>query len=347
MSEDDGARNRFTYFRSQVPADWDRESEGRQSLPQLNFEKLTDPRGYIADEGLVSAVNVALALNQPLLLTGAPGTGKTELAKSVAYQLSLEPLLRFTVKSDTSSSDLFYDFDTVARFREAQSGSGDLDPKRFLTFAALGQAILKAMPAEQIKSIFGPKFDLGRDGTEAKRSVVLIDEIDKAPRDVPNDLLAEIDTLSFTVPEFERTEFIADPAYRPIVVITSNSEKALPDAFLRRCVYYNIPFPEDPQLRDIISSRIGLRVEGTSTLLNEALIIFRKICKQRLRKTPGTAELIDWITLLVGFGLKEESSIRECSEWAAFARSTLFKTKEDLKIGLQLDETWLTDNADP
>src|SRR5262249_10966729 len=177
------------------------------------------------------AGKVALMLQEPLLLTGEPGTGKTQLAFSVAWQLGLDSPLIFETKSTSVSRDLFYNFDNLRRFQAAQVPSESLDPKAYISFKALGLAILYTLPAAELSEIVST----GASHHEPRRSVVLIDEVDKAPRDFPNDILNELEHLYFRVPEMGNRIVRADPALRPIVVITSNSEKGLPDAFLRRC----------------------------------------------------------------------------------------------------------------
>src|SRR5262249_8190024 len=150
----------------------------------LNLEKMADPASYLPDEGLVDAVNVALILRQPLLLTGEPGTGKTQLAFSVAWELGLESPLVFETKSTSAARDLFYTFDNLRRFQAAQAADSDLDPRRFVQFNALGLAILRTLPWEKAGRVAHADFC----HAAPSRSVVLIDEIDKAPRDFPNDI---------------------------------------------------------------------------------------------------------------------------------------------------------------
>lgn len=227
-----------------------RDRDKRKPLPAVDPDAMKDPSGYLAPPGLVAAVNVALELGMPLLLTGEPGCDKSRLADSLAWELGLnggEPL-RFVVKSDTEGRDLFYRFDTVGRFHAAQHEADRPEATRFISYNALGKAILHAKGPERSKRLdLMTKARLYAIPPEGRRCVVLIDEIDKAPREIPNDILTEIEDLSFTVPELQQDAPICldddEQRNRPVVVITSNSERELPEAFLRHCIYYHIELP--------------------------------------------------------------------------------------------------------
>ena len=297
------------------------------ALPTVNPQALRRPDDYRATPRLAAAVDVALTLGMPLLLTGEPGSGKSGLADSLAWELGLGEVLRFPVKSDTESRDLFYRFDTVGRFHAAQTAKDDAatDPARFITFEALGRAILEALSPEERRPLGLPEHALDPHGA-ARRSVVLIDEIDKAPRDVPNDILVEIEQMQFDIPELIRDEgrpvriALAERhnRYRPIVVFTSNSEKALPDPFLRRCVYHNLSFPpfraelpgndlvaaDQVTVESIVAARLGARFQGQDEIserVRAALGLFRYLRSEAsgLERRPPLAELLDWLDHLM------------------------------------------------
>jgi MoxR-like ATPase len=280
----------------------------------------------------VNAVNVALILDKPLLLTGEPGTGKSQLAYSLSWELGLGEPLRFETKSTSTARDLFYTFDTVGRFKSAEAA----DPRAFLTYNALGRAILLANEEATVSNYLTPHFIHGG----KRRTVVLIDEVDKAPRDFPNDLLNELDYLHFSVPDLENAVISADSDYRPIVVITSNSEKDLPDAFLRRCIYYNIQFPSREMLKDIVLKRLGEFSGNSSPLLEGAFDLFfefRKVSSQ-LRKAPATAELLDWLLALRAHQNGNNPLLTR--ELAQQTLSSLIKTAEDQGKALKVVDKW-------
>lgn len=302
-----------------------------RALPPPLMAAVTGPEHYIAHEALMDAINTALALGQPLLVTGEPGCGKTELGDFVAWKLGLGRAIRQQIKSDMQARDLFYSFDTVARFHDAQIAGHDhsarKDAVRFITYQGLGEAILRATAPGDPK--YQALLPAGFIHTAQTRSVVLIDEIDKAPRDVPNDLLAELETPAFRIPELRNKEIKADERYRPIVVITSNSEKALPDAFLRRCVYYDMPFPDQGTLKRIVETRIA-RLGGGSALADDAIVLTTHLREGRsLRKKPGTAELLGFVLALLDRGYQPTQRLKDDDRWLTLARITLLKARED------------------
>ena len=291
-----------------------------KDLPAVDPEALRAPEDYLAPPDLAAAVDVALTLGMPLLLTGEPGSGKSALADSVAYELGLGKALRFVVKSDTEARDLFYRFDTVGRFHASQTEGADASPGNYISFAALGMAILHAKPPSHAAQELGvPEHAVDHPG-ERTRSVVLIDEIDKAPRDVPNDILVEIENMQFDIPELSgaggrHVRVGLDDArnenqYRPIVIFTSNREKALPDPFLRRCVFYHLEFPPfesskngDVTVSDIVSRRLGSRYgldQVTNQRIKLAINFFRFLRESHsIERCPTLAELLDWLDFLM------------------------------------------------
>ena len=286
--------------------------------PSIANDNLNKPSLYFPSDGLKAAVNVALALGQPLLLTGEPGTGKTQLAHHVAHFFGLNEPLVFNAQTTSTATDLFYRYDALAHFQFSQNAKVDplsMSPalrlelvRPFVHFNALGEAI-----------------------KEKKRVVVLIDEIDKAPRDFPNDLLAAIEKLSFKVPEFNNEEFKSDPSARPIIILTSNSEKNLPDAFLRRVIYFHIDFPEKAELIRILTQKTGISNAQSTALVTH----FQKIRDLSLKKKPATAELLAWAVLLtsIGFPVDKLGGALTDSETVQLhtSYSILAKTQEDLK----------------
>lgn len=317
--------------------------EGRRDrrpaqLPGSRYARQTDPAGYLADPGLADAVNVALLLGQPLLVTGEPGVGKTQLAYSLAWELGYGEPLVFETKSTSAARDLLYGYDTVGRFHAPHSG-GSLRSLDYLTWHALGAAILQSRPREEVAEWLPEKFK--HEGP--RRSVVLVDEIDKAPRDFPNDLLNEVEKLGFFAPELANVYIAANPALRPVLVLTSNSEKNLPDAFLRRCVYYNIPFPGQERLVEIVMQRVGGFDAASSPLLAEAMKLFFLLREPAsgLRKRPATAELIGWLTALAGMKAAASEPLRKQGAAAMRTLSALVKSADDQETARKIVEDWL------
>lgn len=306
-------------------------------LPRSCRTQLIEPEKYLADPGLVDACNVALLLGQPLLLTGEPGTGKTLFAYSLAYELGFDDPLKFETKSTSAARDLFYTYDALKRFQDAQSGV-IRDSLEYLTYQALGIAILQTREKIEIEQFLPSNFNhCGK-----KRSVVLIDEIDKASRDFPNDILNELDQLYFRVSEMGNFKIEADSDYQPIIIITSNSEKNLPDAFLRRCVYYNIPFPNRDRLSKIVQNRLGLYSTGNNSFLDDALELFCELRtpKSGLRKKPATAELLGWILTLQGVVRDGENPLSD-PMLPLRTLSGLVKTAEDQEKATELVRQWM------
>jgi len=322
-------------------------------IEPIDWDKMTHPEGYVLwDEDLQAAARVALALGKPLLLTGDPGVGKSEFSRWLTQQLGLGERLKFVVKSSTEATDLFYQYDTLGRFHDAQMSSlekptsslnttekQDIDPLRYLSYNALGLAMLYSVGRQKAEEMGFISDNMNADFLDPfpklpTRTVVLIDEIDKAPRDVPNDMLDEIDKMAFSIKEIGNRKLTADKSNRPVVVITSNSEKDLPEAFLRRCIYYHIPFPENPEhLRKIVLSRLSGRLAETSNLHHDAQVMLQYLRSDDLSfvSKPGVSELLDWLNELTRERHHLAMRLREHPNAHIAAKTTLMKHAEDQK----------------
>lgn len=247
---------------------------------ETNFQSTTD---YVASEELMASVNVAIALKKPLLIKGEPGTGKTMLAQAVARSLGLK-LIVWNVKSTTKAQDGLYMYDTIQRLYDGQFGEEGVDDiARYIKLGKLGEAFESE---EQV--------------------VLLIDEIDKADLEFPNDLLWELDQMEFYIHETKRT---VKAKKRPIVIITSNAEKELPDAFLRRCIFHYIEFPNEELMTEIVKTHFP---DVEENLLKNAMDTFYWIRGMReVRKKPSTSELIDWINALQIAGIPADKIRKE------------------------------------
>ena len=262
------------------------------------FERFTGTETYITTPELSRDVNAAIALGRPLLIKGEPGTGKTLLAHAIAEGLGLE-LMTWHVKSTTKAQDGLYHYDVVQRLNDSRFGDGDVsDIRRYIKMGVLG----RAFRSEQ-------------------RVVLLIDEVDKADLEFPNDLLHELDAMSFHIPEIDET---VTASQRPVVVITSNAEKELPDAFLRRCVFHYIDFPK----RDVMERIIKVHLPDIETeLLEQAIVRFYELRRvPGLRKQPSTSELVDWLIVLIRGGVPAQ----EVARTAPFL-GTLLKQESDIE----------------
>lgn len=259
---------------------------------------------YVADKDLMIAVNAAIRLERPLLVKGEPGTGKTELARQVATALGLE-MLEWNVKSTTKAQQGLYEYDAVSRLRDSQLGDARVnDVKNYIRQGKLWQAF-----------------------TAEKKCVLLIDEIDKADIEFPNDLLQELDRMEFHVYETGET---VTARIRPIVIITSNNEKELPDAFLRRCFFHYIRFPDAETLERIVEVHYpGIK----KTLLSNALTQFYEIRETPgLKKKPSTSEALDWIRLLVAEDVDPADLRGEAKNALPRLHGALLKNEQDVHL---------------
>lgn len=296
-------------------------------------ENLNNPSLYLPSDGLVDAVNVALTLGQPLMLTGEPGTGKTQLAFHIAHFFGLGKPLRFNSQTTSTATDLFYTYDALGHFQFNQNSdtalNNDAIEQMFVHYNALGAAIIAN-----------------------ERKVVLIDEIDKAPRDLPNNVLAAIEDLEFSVPQINKS-YKANKDKRPIIIITSNSEKNLPDAFLRRVIYFHIDFPGTETLLSILALKSldasvfrDKSVDEVEKLkaveqqkLEPLVAHFESIRNGlKMKKKPATAELIFWMQFLKksGFEVSKLADINGLSDKEKTilltSYSVLAKNKDDLEL---------------
>lgn len=240
-------------------------------------------RFYVASEELMQAVNIAVALEKPLLIKGEPGTGKTKLAEAVSDALR-KKLILWNIKSTTKAQEGLYVYDVVQRLYDSQFGSEGVDNiEKYVKLGKLCEAF-----------------------TAKRQVVLLIDEIDKADLEFPNDLLWELDRMEFHIPETGRT---VTAKHRPVVIITSNAEKEMPDAFLRRCVFHYIEFPDKELLAEIIRVHFP---DLNDKLLSQVLEAFYRIRSlPQIKKKPSTSEVIDWIQALIHGGVNPERVVEE------------------------------------
>ena len=266
--------------------------------------KFSGTRDYVATEDLTVAVNAAVTLERPLLVKGEPGTGKTELARQVADALGLR-MIEWNVKSTTRAQQGLYEYDAVSRLRDSQLGEDRVhDVKNYIKRGKLWDA-----------------FDAD------EKVVLLIDEIDKADIEFPNDLLQELDKMEFYV--YETGETIK-ARNRPIVIITSNNEKELPDAFLRRCFFHYIRFPDEPTMRKIVEVHHPGIKEG---LLATALTQFFELRETPgLKKKPSTSEVLDWLKLLLAEDLTAEDLKRDGANALPKLHGALLKNEQDVHL---------------
>ena len=266
--------------------------------------KFASTEGYVASDDLALAVNAAVTLQRPLLVKGEPGTGKTELARQVAAALDL-PLIEWHVKSTTKAQQGLYEYDAVSRLRDSQLGEARVhEVRNYIRKGKLWQA-----------------FDA------PGRVVLLIDEIDKADIEFPNDLLQELDRMEFHV--YETGEMVR-AKHRPVVIITSNNEKELPDAFLRRCFFHYIRFPDADTLAAIVRVHFP---DIKDQLLTAALTRFYEIREvPGLKKKPSTSEVLDWLRLLLAEDLMPEDLRKDARSALPKLHGALLKNEQDVQL---------------
>ena len=271
----------------------------------MNMNVFTGSDNYVVTKELMNAVNVSIALKKPLLIKGEPGTGKTVLAEAIAEALDME-LIIWGIKSTTKAQEGLYVYDTVQRLYDSQFGEGNVsDIKQYIKLGKLGEAF-----------------------NSDKQVVLLIDEIDKADLEFPNDLLWELDKMEFYINETKET---IKTKHRPIVIITSNAEKELPDAFLRRCIFHYIEFPDKEKMEEIIKVHYG---DIDAVLCEKALEAFYELRKMDdLQKKPSTSELLDWIQALMISGVSIENLAKEMP-----FLGVLLKKNQDMDVMHEIKE---------
>lgn len=266
--------------------------------------RFTGTDDYVATDDLKVAVNAAITLERPLLVKGEPGTGKTELARQISNALGVE-ILEWNIKSTTKAQQGLYEYDAISRLRDSQLGDARVnDIKNYIKRGKLWQAF-----------------------TSDERVVLLIDEIDKADIEFPNDLLQELDKMEFYVYETGET---VKAKHRPIIIITSNNEKELPDAFLRRCFFHYIRFPDTETMVKIVDVHFP---NIKKDLLEEALMQFYKIRETpNLKKKPSTSEVLDWLKLLLSEDLSADVLRKSAAQNLPKMHGALLKNEQDVHL---------------
>ena len=272
---------------------------------KMNMNVFKGSDNYVVTSELMNAVNVSIALEKPLLIKGEPGTGKTMLAEAIADALDME-LIIWGIKSTTKAQEGLYVYDTVQRLYDSQFGEGNVgDISQYIKLGKLGEAF-----------------------TSDKQVVLLIDEIDKADLEFPNDLLWELDKMEFYINETKET---VKTKHRPIVIITSNAEKELPDAFLRRCIFHYIEFPAKEKMEEIVKVHFGDIDRKLSEKALEAFYELRGM--DDLQKKPSTSELLDWIQALMISGV----DINNLKKEMPFV-GVLLKKNQDIDVMHEINE---------
>lgn len=274
-----------------------------------NMNKFKGSSDYVVSDALMHAVNVSIALQKPLLIKGEPGTGKTMLAESISEALG-KKLIIWNIKSTTKAQEGLYVYDTVQRLYDSQFGEGNVaDIKKYIKLGKLGEAF-----------------------SSEDQVVLLIDEIDKADLEFPNDLLWELDKMEFYINETKET---IKTKHRPIVIITSNAEKELPDAFLRRCIFHYIEFPDQQKMEEIVKVHYGHIEENLLSQAMEAFYWIRGM--KEIQKKPSTSELLDWLQALLISGIP----VTKIKEEIPFV-GVLLKKNQDIDSLLEIKEKGYT-----
>ena len=269
--------------------------------------EFTGSKNYISTNDLTVAVNASIALEKPLLVKGEPGTGKTELARQIASSLKLQ-IIEWSIKSTTKAQQGLYEYDAVSRLRDSQLGEEIKDISKYIKKGKIWESF-----------------------ETTKKSVLLIDEIDKADIEFPNDLLQELDKMEFNIYE---TGEVVKANHRPIIIITSNNEKELPEAFLRRCFFHYIQFPEIDTLRKIVEVHFP---DIKKSLLEAALKKFFQIREvPGLKKKPSTSEALDWIKLLLVEDLDTKDLKSDGKNILPKLHGALLKNEQDIQLFEQL-----------
>ena len=269
--------------------------------------EFTGSKNYISTNDLTVAVNASIALEKPLLVKGEPGTGKTELARQIASSLNLQ-IIEWSIKSTTKAQQGLYEYDAVSRLRDSQLGEEIKDISKYIKKGKIWESF-----------------------ETTKKSVLLIDEIDKADIEFPNDLLQELDKMEFYIYE---TGEVVKANHRPIIIITSNNEKELPEAFLRRCFFHYIQFPEIDTLRKIVEVHFP---DIKKSLLETALKKFFQIREvPGLKKKPSTSEALDWIKLLLVEDLDSKDLKSDGKNILPKLHGALLKNEQDIQLFEQL-----------
>ena len=276
----------------------------------MEKKKFTGSSNYVASLELMNSVNVAIALEKPLLLKGEPGTGKTMLAESISEALG-KPLITWSIKSTTKAQEGLYVYDTVQRLYDSQFGEEGVDNiGKYIKLGKLGEAF-----------------------SSDEQVVLLIDEIDKADLEFPNDLLWELDKMEFFINE---TKEVVKAKTRPIVIITSNAEKELPDAFLRRCIFHYIDFPDERKMKEIVDVHYP---DIDEELVEQSMKAFYRLrALDDIQKKPSTSELLDWIQALIISGIDVSKIVSDLPY-----PGVLLKKNEDLDT---LKAEWKTEGKD-